>query len=32
MTGSQVIGQDIDCPDNVEIITQIKYLMDIASE
>jgi DNA-binding transcriptional MerR regulator len=32
MTGYQVIGQDIDCPDNVEIITQIKYLMDIASE
>ena len=32
MTGYQVVGQDIDCPDNVEIITQIKYLMDIASE
>lgn len=31
MTGYQVVGQDIDCPDNVEIITQIKYLMDIAS-
>jgi MerR family transcriptional regulator, light-induced transcriptional regulator len=32
LTGYQVVGQDIDCPDNVEIITQIKYLMDIASE
>ena len=32
MTGYQVVGQDIDCPDNVEIITQIKFLMDIASE
>ncbi len=32
MTGYQVVGQDIDCPDNVEIITQIRYLMDIASE
>jgi MerR family transcriptional regulator, light-induced transcriptional regulator len=32
MTGYQVVGQDIDCPDNVEIITQIKYLMDIASK
>ncbi len=32
MTGYQVVGQDIDCPDNVEIITQMKYLMDIASE
>jgi MerR family transcriptional regulator, light-induced transcriptional regulator len=32
MTGYQVVGQDIDCPDNVEIITQIKYLMDIAAE
>jgi len=32
MTGYQVVGQDIDCPDNVEIITHIKYLMDIASE
>lgn len=32
MTGYQVVGQDIDCPDNVEIITQIKYLMDIASQ
>lgn len=31
LTGYQVVGQDIDCPDNVEIITQIKYLMDIAS-
>jgi DNA-binding transcriptional MerR regulator len=32
LTGYQVVGQDIDCPDNVEIITQIKYLMDIAAE
>jgi len=32
LTGYQVVGQDIDCPDNVEIITQIKYLMDIASK
>jgi len=32
MTGYQVVGQDIDCPSNVEIITQIKYLMDIASQ
>ncbi len=32
MTGYQVVGQDIDCPDNVEIITQIKFLMDIASQ
>ena len=32
MTGYQVVGQDIDCPDNVEIITQIKYLMDIAAQ
>lgn len=31
LTGYQVVGQDIDCPDNVEIITQIKYLMDIAA-
>ena len=30
LSGYQVIGQDIDCPDNVEILTQIKYLMDIA--
>ena len=32
LTGYQVVGQDIDCPDNVEIITQIKYLMYIAAE
>ncbi|MET3125488.1 DNA-binding transcriptional MerR regulator [Arcicella rosea] len=32
LSGYQVVGQDIDCPDNVEIITQIKYLMDIALE
>jgi DNA-binding transcriptional MerR regulator len=32
MTGYQVVGQDIDCPENIEIITQIKYLMDIASK
>lgn len=32
LSGNQVVGQDIDCPDNVEILTQIKYLMDIASE
>jgi MerR family transcriptional regulator, light-induced transcriptional regulator len=30
LSGYQVIGQDIDCPDNVEILTQIRYLMDIA--
>ncbi|MEA5137524.1 MerR family transcriptional regulator [Arcicella rigui] len=30
LSGYQVIGQDIDCPDNVEILTQIQYLMDIA--
>lgn len=32
LTGYQIVGQDIDCPDNVEIITQIKHLMEIASE
>ncbi len=32
LTGYQVVGQDIDCPDNVEIITQIRQLMDIAAE
>ena len=32
LTGYQVVGQDIDCPDNVEVITQIKQLMEIASE
>ena len=32
LTGYQVVGQDIDCPDNVEVITQIRYLMEIASE
>lgn len=32
LSGYQVVGQDIDCPDNVEILTQIKYLMDIALE
>ena len=32
LTGHQVVGQDIDCPDNVEVITQIKQLMEIASE
>ncbi|PWK22972.1 DNA-binding transcriptional MerR regulator [Arcicella aurantiaca] len=31
LTGYQIVGQDIDCPDNVEIITQIKHLMEIAS-
>jgi MerR family transcriptional regulator, light-induced transcriptional regulator len=32
LTGYQVVGQDIDCPDNVEIITQIRQLMEIAAE
>ncbi|MES2519751.1 MAG: MerR family transcriptional regulator [Bacteroidota bacterium] len=32
LTGYQVVGQDIDCPDNVEIITQIQHLMEIATE
>jgi MerR family transcriptional regulator, light-induced transcriptional regulator len=32
LTGYQIVGQDIDCPDNVEIITQIRQLMDIAAE
>ena len=32
LTGYQVVGQDIDCPDNVEVITQIRQLMEIASE
>ena len=32
LTGYQVVGQDIDCPDNVEVITQIKQLMEIAAE
>ena len=32
LTGYQVVGQDIDCPDNVEVITQITQLMEIASE
>lgn len=32
LTGYQVVGQDIDCPDNVEIVTQIKYLMEFAAE
>lgn len=32
LTGYQVVGQDIDCPDNVEVITQILQLMEIASE
>ncbi len=32
LTGYQVVGQDIDCPDNVEVITQITHLMEIASE
>ncbi|MEA5457826.1 MerR family transcriptional regulator [Arcicella sp. LKC2W] len=32
LTGYQIVGQDIDCPDNVQIITQIKHLMEIASE
>jgi DNA-binding transcriptional MerR regulator len=32
LTGYQVVGQDIDCPDNVEIVTQIKHLMEIATE
>jgi DNA-binding transcriptional MerR regulator len=31
LAGFQVVGQDIDCPDNVEVMTQIKYLMEIAS-
>jgi MerR family transcriptional regulator, light-induced transcriptional regulator len=32
LTGYQVVGQDIDCPDNVEVITQIRQLMEIAAE
>ncbi len=32
LTGYQVVGQDIDCPDNVEIITQIRQLMEIAAD
>jgi DNA-binding transcriptional MerR regulator len=32
ITGYQVIGQDIDCPDNVEILTQIRSLIDFAAE
>ncbi len=32
ITGFQVVGQDIDCPDNVEILNNIKQLMEIASE
>jgi DNA-binding transcriptional MerR regulator len=32
LTGYQVVGQDIDCPDNVEIVTQIKHLMEFAAE
>ncbi|WP_026996759.1 MerR family transcriptional regulator [Flectobacillus major] len=32
ITGYQVIGQDIDCPDNVEILTQIRGLIDFAAE
>ncbi|MFY7829079.1 MAG: MerR family transcriptional regulator [Flectobacillus sp.] len=32
ITGYQVIGQDIDCPDNVEILTQVKHLIDFAEE
>jgi MerR family transcriptional regulator, light-induced transcriptional regulator len=32
LTGYQVVGQDIDCPDNVQVITQIKQLMESASE
>jgi MerR family transcriptional regulator, light-induced transcriptional regulator len=32
LTGYQVVGQDIDCPDNVQVVTQIKQLMEFASE
>jgi MerR family transcriptional regulator, light-induced transcriptional regulator len=32
LTGYQVVGQDIDCPENVQVVTQIKQLMEYASE
>ncbi|MDI9881275.1 MerR family transcriptional regulator [Flectobacillus longus] len=32
ITGYQVIGQDLDCPDNVEILTQVKHLISFAEE